>query len=365
MLKLATHSALGKCSNTNNKPLSSWNNFSSQASGDIFSACLASTWIKARPNSRISQLSFVWAFSLGKQGKEEYETPEQMLNLVQSPTELGTATPACQLFETQRLAGSTGKGDHKQLWRDLGEDGWAGTPQAQGNAASSLMWEFRKLARSAAARQLPRAQPQQQKYVHMVSICLSGETLILSCHLLAAKPELPRPARSALPDPWPRSCLGQLRLKDVFRSGPQQTWYCFSSEPQSQRSVPEGHFVTGCTMSFTVQLPWHRLWSHWDAWTPKSRNSPCKFGPWLWSQLRFWASVAALFAGHKRTQALFWTLLRLTLPNVYWNIQADSCLQAAVQCEVSARVKNQAILFTGFKFNWKMWHFIFKWASAF
>lgn len=73
--------------------------------------------------------------------------------------------------------------------------------QGSGYGSQFTVWEFENPARSATARQLLRAQPQKQKYVHMVSMCLSRETLILSCHLLVAKPELPRLARLALLDP--------------------------------------------------------------------------------------------------------------------------------------------------------------------
>lgn len=80
-----------------------------------------------------------------------------------------------------------------------GSWGRTGDPALPGLRVRQPMWELRNPARSAAAKQLPGAQPQKQKNVHMVSICLRGETLILSCHPLVAKPELPRPARLALP----------------------------------------------------------------------------------------------------------------------------------------------------------------------
>lgn len=153
-----------------------------------------------------------------------------MSNLIQSPTELGTHTLVFWWFETQRLAGSRVKRDCKQLWRGLGEEGWPGAPKARDNAACLLMWEFRSLAWSATVRQFPRAEPQKQKYVHMVSICLSGETLILSCHQVAEMPALSHPGmlRFARFSTWAALCLSSARTPNPSLACGISRWRMFS-----------------------------------------------------------------------------------------------------------------------------------------
>lgn len=139
------------------------------------------------------------------------------------------------------------------------------------------MWELRNLAHSAAVRQFPRAEPQKQKYVHMVSICRSGETLILSCHLLVAMPAPPQPGtlRRAIASQcqqlWVSALQGPMTslLPVAFQAERCfQIWLstnmlvlCFR-DTQSQRSMPEGDFVMGWTVSFTVRLTWYRSPSH-------------------------------------------------------------------------------------------------------
>lgn len=131
------------------------------------------------------------------------------------------------------------------------------------------MWEFRSLAQSATVRQFPRAEPQKQKYVHMVSVCLSGETLILSCHQVAEMPALSHHGmlRFALVSQHEQLCVSALRgpptplLPVAFQAeGCFQIWpssnmlVLFFTDTHSQRSKPEGDFVIGCTISFIVQL---------------------------------------------------------------------------------------------------------------
>lgn len=131
------------------------------------------------------------------------------------------------------------------------------------------MWEFRSLARSATVRQFPRAEPQKQKYVHMVSMCLSGETLIPSCHQLAEMPALSHPGtlRFALVSQREQLCVSALRgpptslLPVAFHAeGCFQIWpstnmlVLFFTDTHSQRPMSEGDFVIGCTILFIVQL---------------------------------------------------------------------------------------------------------------
>lgn len=95
------------------------------------------------------------------------------------------------------------------------------------------------MAAPATAGELPGAEPQKQKHVHMVSICPSGETLIFSCHLLGETPALSQPGAlrlalvsqreqlrdSALRGALTALCLGQFGLKSVFKFPPPPPIY--------------------------------------------------------------------------------------------------------------------------------------------
>lgn len=110
-------------------------------------------------------------------------------------------------------------------------------PRAQDNAARWLVWECRSLVCSATVRQLPRAEPREQKCVHMVSTCLRGETLILSCRLLAETPALPQPG------------IPNLSLAcGIFSDLALNKYVSALLQRHSQRSMPEGDFVTGHTI---------------------------------------------------------------------------------------------------------------------
>lgn len=159
-----------------------------------------------------------------------------------------------------------------------GEDGWPGPPRAQDNAAPPLVWELQSGVFShSQAAPLGRATKAE--------ICTHG------FHMPKRRnfdPQLPPPCRNACAlaawHPQPLFSLRNFRLKDFFQIWPSTNMlvHCFR-DTHSQRSKPKGDFVIGHTISFIVQLPWNRSPSHWNVQTPKSRNSPCKLGPWLWS----------------------------------------------------------------------------------
>lgn len=142
-------------------------------------ALQAGTRIKATPSSR----AFLFLGTAGEGGQRRTQSRCQTLSNVPLSWEQALVW---QLFETQRLAG-----EKRQETAAQGPAGGGLTQPLQGSACL-LRLEFSSEFESAAARQLPRAKPQKQKHVHMASLGARGETLILSCCLLAEP--LRRPA---------------------------------------------------------------------------------------------------------------------------------------------------------------------------